>query len=159
MVRRSPLDLAIQQHPHPEYSFKESPSAHLPRPPLRGLLLGPSGSGKGVLLCDLLVRIYAGCFERIYVWSPSVDLDHQWDPVKRYSERVLKVDQSKEKTFFNTWDEGQVREIIRRHTEVTLSVQEAGRDPSIWHCDCDRQFRRHATYYAITHTFNGPPFH
>lgn len=120
------VDLAIQPHPHPEYSFKDGPSSHLPRTPLRGLVLGPSGAGKGVFLCDLLVRIYAGCFERIFVWSPSVDLDHQWDPVKRYSERVLKVDQSKEKTFFSSWDEGQVREIIAAHTQVTLLAKKMG---------------------------------
>ena len=74
----------------------------------------------------MIVRIYAGCFERVFVWSPSVDLDHQWDPVKRYSERVLQVDQSKEKTFFSTWDEGQVRQVIQQHTEVTLLAKKMG---------------------------------
>ena len=119
-------ELAIQPHQHPEYTFKEGPSSHLPRVPLRGLVLGPSGAGKGVFLCDLLVRIYAGCFERIYVWSPSVDLDHQWDPVKKYSERVLKVDPTKEQTFFSQWNETQVREVIRSHTEVTLLAKKMG---------------------------------
>ena len=88
--------------------------------------MGPSGAGNGVWLCDTAVRIYAGRFERIFVWSPSVDLDHQWDPVRRYSERVLKVDQNTEKTFFSSWDEGQVREVIRQHTEVTLLAKKMG---------------------------------
>ena len=125
-MRQAGVPLGIQAHPHPEYTFKAGPSSHLPRPPLRGLVLGPSGAGKGVWLCDTIVRIYAGCFERIFVWSPSVDLDHQWDPVKRYSERVLKVDQNTEKTFFSSWDEGQVREVIRQHTEVTLLAKKMG---------------------------------
>ena len=125
-MRQAGVPLGIQAHPHPEYTFKAGPSSHLPRPPLRGLVLGPSGAGKGVWLCDSIVRIYAGCFERIFVWSPSVDLDHQWDPAKRYSERVLKVDQNTEKTFFSSWDEGQVREVIRQRTEATLLAKKMG---------------------------------
>ena len=57
---RGDVDLAIRSHPHPEYSFKDGPSSHLPRVPLRGLVLGPSGAGKGVWLCDTIVRIYEG---------------------------------------------------------------------------------------------------
>ena len=119
-------ELAIRLHKHPEYFFKDVPYSHLPRVPLRGLILGKSSAGKGVWLCDVIVRLYAGCFERVYVWSPSVDLDHQWDPVKRYSERVLKVDPSKEKCFFSTWNEAEVRRVIDSHTKVTSLAKEMG---------------------------------
>jgi len=121
-----PGSLAIQTHPAPQYEFKGSQYDHLPKVPLRGLVLGPSGSGKGVFLCDLICRLYRGCFERVYVWSPSVDLDHQWDAVKKYSSEVLGVDQSKEKTFFNTWDESEINKVIADHTAVTLQAKKRG---------------------------------
>jgi type IV secretory pathway VirB4 component len=40
------------------------------------ILLAPSGSGKTVLLSNLILNIYRGCFERIYIFSPSIDLDY-----------------------------------------------------------------------------------
>jgi len=121
-----PDTAAIQQHPAPQYEFKGSQFDHLPKVPLRGLILGPSGSGKGVFLCDLIVRLYRGAFERVFVWSPSIDLDHQWDAVKKYSAEVLGVDQAKEKTFFNTWDEDDINKVIQDHTQVTLAAKKRG---------------------------------
>ena len=50
---------------------------------------------------------------------------------------ALKVDQSKEKTFFSNWDEGQVREIIASHTEVTLLAKD-GQQATAFHCDSGR---------------------
>ena len=67
-----------------EYSCKQSKHDHVPKVPLRMVLLAPSGSGKTVLLSNLILNIYRGCFERIYVFSPSIDIDKTWSPVRKY---------------------------------------------------------------------------
>ena len=43
---------------------------------------GPSGAGKGVLVQNMILDIYKGCFERVYVFSPSINVDVTWQPVK-----------------------------------------------------------------------------
>ena len=32
----------------------------------------------------MILDIYKGCFERVYIWSPSINLDDNWKPVKEY---------------------------------------------------------------------------
>ena len=66
-----------------EYTCKQSKHTHLPKVPLRMILLAPSGAGKTVLITKLILNQYRGCFERIYVFSPSIDLDNTWLPVKK----------------------------------------------------------------------------
>ena len=109
----------IQLHPTPSYDFRQSRHEHLPKVPLRGCVLGPSGSGKGVFLVHLVLGLYRGCFERVYVFSPSVDIDHGWDAVKQYSEKELGVDPRKEQCFFSEWDESALNHICHEHAKVT----------------------------------------
>ena len=54
----------------------------VPHLPLRGVLLSPSGGGKSVLLANIILKVYRGCFEIIYIFSPSIDVDSTWVPVK-----------------------------------------------------------------------------
>ena len=56
----------------------------VPKLPMRPMLVGPSGSGKTVLLTNMIPDIYKGCFSLIYGWSPSVELDNAWKPVRDY---------------------------------------------------------------------------
>ena len=84
-----------------DFSCKQSKREHVPKVPIRMILLAPSGSGKTVLLSNLILNIYRGCFERIYIFSPSVDLDHTGKPVKKYQQDDMRVvDFDKEKTLF-----------------------------------------------------------
>jgi len=92
-------ELRIKQHPTPQYLTEQPEHDHLPPIPLRGLLLGPSGNGKTLALVNMLIRSYKGCFARIYIFSPSVDVDSAWLPVKKYVEQGLGVDPQKEKCF------------------------------------------------------------
>ena len=67
-----------------EYETKHSKYSHCGRLPIRSIVLGPSGSGKTVLLTNLILDVYKGCFSRIYIFSPSIDVDATWRPVKNY---------------------------------------------------------------------------
>ena len=49
-----------------EYTCKQSNHDIVPTLPLRGVLLAPSGSGKPVLLRNLILNVHRGCYERIY---------------------------------------------------------------------------------------------
>ena len=67
-----------------EYETKQSKYPHCGRLQIRSIVLGPSGSGKTVLLTNLILDVYKGCFSRIYIFSPSIDVDATWRPVKNY---------------------------------------------------------------------------
>ena len=56
----------------------------VPKLPMRGMLVGPSGSGKTALLTNMVLDIYTGCFSRIYIWSPTIEVDSTWKPVNNY---------------------------------------------------------------------------
>ena len=46
---------------------------------MRSMLVGSSGSGKTVLLTNMILGI---CSKgRIYIWSPSIEVDQTWKPV------------------------------------------------------------------------------
>ncbi len=89
----------VQPHPTTEYTTGAASHPILPPTPLRGIILAPSGGGKTVLLVSLLLDMYRGAFARIYVFSPSVDIDAAWRPVKDYIEKDLGVDEKKEPYF------------------------------------------------------------
>jgi type IV secretory pathway VirB4 component len=92
------------------------------------ILLAPSGSGKTVLLSNLILNIYRGCFERIYIFSPSIDLDSTWLPVKKYQTDTMKViEKDSEKLYFNSYDPDDLEKIIETQHKVTKLVKSQGR--------------------------------
>jgi len=97
-------DPGIKLHPHPTFENRRANFENLPDLNLRWAFVGTSGSGKGVVMLDLLLRHYRGVFDRIYLYSKSSTIDKNWDPLKKYVERTLGVDQQKEKTFFDEFD-------------------------------------------------------
>ena len=67
--------------------------------PTRALIIGPSGTGKSVLLHSLILDVYRNCFSRVYIFSASIHLDMSWQPVISYLKNTLKQDDKKEKFF------------------------------------------------------------
>ena len=105
-----------------DYTSKQSPHEHLPETPLRGLLLGPSAAGKSSVLVGIVLRLYHGLFERVYIFSPSVHLDSSWAPVKQYVEQTLGVGTNEEPAFFDTWDTEALQNIFESQVQL---IQEA----------------------------------
>ena len=81
----------IKLFPTPEYTSKQASDPVVPLVPCTGIFLGPSKSGKTVALISLILEQYKRVFERIYVFSPSVNIDDGWIPVKKYIEQDLGV--------------------------------------------------------------------
>ena len=79
---------------------------------MRSMLVGPSGSGKTVILINMVLDIYKGCFGIIYIWSPSIDVDNTWKPVKDYIRDHIKPNE-REKCNFDNYDPSELEAVIR----------------------------------------------
>ncbi len=98
------------------------------------ILFAPSGSGKTVLLSNLILNIYRGCFERIYIFSPSIDIDSTWQPVKQYQQDEMKViendalrNEHNDKLYFNHYEPNDLEHIIETQHKVIKLVKAQGR--------------------------------
>ena len=109
---------SVKPHPTPQYHTGQGKHAVLPPTPLRGIILAPSGSGKTVLLVSMLLDLYRGAFARIYVFSPSVDIDQTWALVREYVHNVLGVKEDKEQCFFSEWDPAALKDILDTQAEI-----------------------------------------
>ncbi len=55
----------------PDYTTRQSKVSTLcDMLPMRALVVGPSGAGKGVCMQSLLLHQFRGCFARIYLFPP-----------------------------------------------------------------------------------------
>jgi len=109
-----------------EYTSKQSKYDVVGKLPLRDIILGPSGAGKGVLLSNMILDIYRNCFDRIYIFSPSIDVDKTWIPVKEYIEKSQKVDLKKEKLFFDSYDAEALENIVSTQHKVAEHMKTKG---------------------------------
>jgi hypothetical protein len=69
-----------------KYEIKQSKYfPNVPEVPFRSVIVAPSGTGKTVLLTNLITEVYPvkKIFERYYIFSHSVNLDDAWQPVRR----------------------------------------------------------------------------
>jgi len=78
------MSIDIKPYKHTQYTVEQSKCDRVPRLPARMLLVAPSGSGKTVLLTNLILNVYRNCFSRIYIFSPSIFVDSEWESVKKY---------------------------------------------------------------------------
>ena len=62
---------------------------------------------------------YRGVFERIYIFSPSIDIDDGWIPVKKYIEQDLGVNTEREQAYWDEWDKAALRRIIQQQRKIT----------------------------------------
>ena len=92
------------------YKWKQPPNDILPRCPFRGITSGPSGTGKGVLVQNMILNpeLYRGIYEKIYYISASAALDHNLRPICEYAEQVLKQDPDTDPCLMG-WDEERLR--------------------------------------------------
>ena len=66
----------------------------------------------------MILDIYKGCFDRIFIFSPSIDVDKTWIPVKEYIEKSQKVDTKKEKLFYDHYDAEALENVVSTQHKV-----------------------------------------
>ena len=81
------------------------------------MLVGPSGSGKTVLLTNMTLDIYEGCFSRNYIWSPSIEIDSTWKPVKDYIRDHTKPN-DREMCYLDPYDPPELEQVIKTQQKV-----------------------------------------
>ena len=101
-----------------KYKTKQPPYAHMEGwLPCRCLLTNPSGGGKGIIMLNLALKFWRGCFSRIYLFSPTSDVDHTWSPLEQYIKTQLSVEES-EQVFFNTFSEKKLEELLETQRKI-----------------------------------------
>ena len=108
-----------------QYECKQSNYEVAPELPMRSLILSPSGGGKTVMLVNMIMDIYKGCFNRIYISSPSVDIDHTWQPVKDYIAKEIKPNE-KEKVYFDSYEPAELEAIMDKQHEIIDYLKSQG---------------------------------
>ena len=83
----------------PKEPFPQTPGAN-------GCFLAPSGQGKTTTLIAMLLGPYAKVFDEIHIFSPSVEIDSAWDPVREFAKGL------KASSFHSEWDEKALNAIM-----------------------------------------------
>ena len=102
-----------------EYEVKQSKYNIASKLPIRSIILGPSGSGKSILLQNMILDIYKNCFSRVFIFSPSINVDYQtWEPVKKYLDREVNDGDKDDIFYFDHYDEEGLFKIIDTQRKI-----------------------------------------
>ena len=101
-----------------EYKTKQSKYPIVGKLPIRTVLLSPSGGGKTVLLQNFILDIYRDLFERIYIFSPSINVDHTWLPVNKYLDSKMKLSDDEEPLYYDSYNPEALQNIIETQRQI-----------------------------------------
>ena len=92
---------------------------NLPKVP-RAIVLGPSGSGKTLLLTNLITRFGHGnsIYSRIWIVSPSINVDPSWQVVKDFVRDKLQIDERKETWYWERWDPEALHDVFQTQRRI-----------------------------------------
>ncbi len=108
-----------------DFVAKQSKYKMLGALPSNALVIGLSGSGKTILLQSLITDVYAGSFERVFIFSPSIFVDYSWMPVKDFISKELKLTESDdEKFYFDSYNEEALQHIIDTQHKIIKYMKE-----------------------------------
>jgi len=109
----------LKRPPEAHWNFKKPPHPYPQTPGCNGCFLAPSGQGKTTTLIALLLGPYKDVFDEVHVFSPSVDIDSAWAPVKTFADRL------KASSFHGEWDEQALRAIMDRQRDTIKALKDA----------------------------------
>ena len=84
MITPSLKPIGLKEHTCKQGHYEDI----VPKLPMRSMVVGPSGSGKTVFSTNMVLGMYNCCFSITYIWSPSIEVDNTWKPVKDISETI-----------------------------------------------------------------------
>jgi hypothetical protein len=85
--------------------------------PTSFLLAAPTASGKTMIILNLLLRYYKDMFARIWIFSPSIKLDPQYAPLRKYLEKM--ADPDKEPLMFEDLNQKALGKILDDQRQIT----------------------------------------
>ena len=103
----------------PKARYRQPTLEHLPSCPARGLVCGPSGGGKGVLVHQMIMQFYKGVFDQIHYFSASADLDPSLKPIEKYCKDELGQDECLHSEF----DDDFIAEILSKQRKVITAAR------------------------------------
>ena len=71
----------------------------------------------------MILDIYKGCFSIIYIWSPSIEVDNTWKPVKDYIRDHIKPN-GRETCYFDSYDPAELEQVINTQNKVRYYQKE-----------------------------------
>ena len=101
-----------------EYDVKQSRYPQVGKLPIRSVLLAASGGGKTVLIQNMIMDIYKGLFERVYIFSPSIHVDHTWISVKEYLKNAINLKEDEPEMYYDHYDPEALEQIIETQKKI-----------------------------------------
>ena len=106
------------------YHLKQSKYEIVHKLPFKSLIYSPPGGGKTVLITNLIEHVYRDCFERIYVFSPSINIDDAWKSTKRYLNESITLGENEPSLYQDNFDESVVDQIMSTQKKNNRSYKE-----------------------------------
>ena len=116
-----------------QHEFKQSPYPQADKLPFRSIIVSASQGGKGILIQNLFLKIYKGCFERIWIVSPTAHIDEAYKEVIQYIQKELNVDDKKEQFLFDEYDPESLAHIIDTQHKV-IEYQKKNKMNRLYSC-------------------------
>ena len=110
--------MKLQRPPEVSWNFRKPPEPFPQTPGANGCFLAPSGMGKTTTLISLLLGPYRKVFDQIHVFSPSVDIDSAWRPVKEFASHL------EGSSFHSEWDEEALKQIMDEQREKIRKLKD-----------------------------------
>ena len=101
------------------WNFRKPPEPFPQTPGANGCFLAPSGMGKTTTLIAMLLGPYSRVFDQIHVFSPSVEIDSAWQPVREFAKHL------EGSTFHSEWDEPALRRILEDQRTKIKNLKDA----------------------------------
>ena len=92
--------------------------------PTSWILCAPTGGGKTMTLLSLVLKYYKDMFDRIWVVSPSINLDPQYKVLRDRLEKFS--DQKKEPLYFEDWEHEKIASILNTQRDIVESCRKRG---------------------------------
>lgn len=108
MSKPNIVPIAVKQ-----YEVKQSKYEQVPRLPCRSIFLGASASGKRILVQNLILDIHRDCFERVYVFSPGIFVDHTNKAITDYLDSKVQLSEDEPPLHYDHYDSESLENSIK----------------------------------------------
>jgi hypothetical protein len=104
----------------------ESPGEPHPNLPSSWIFSGPTCSGKTQAWLTLILNVYRGAWDRIFVFSPSILIDDSYVELRKYLDK-MSSDPQKEKLYYEDMDMGALGKILDDQRAICEFCKKQGR--------------------------------